>query len=79
MAKGCDRCVVWEDERGRHHQPDCPEMFFASGARRGITPPAELARFGKLGSAMTLQDELAGIFAAAGVVTTEEEPDAAQA
>lgn len=79
-GKGCSRCSVRthteEEHKGclGHHQPNCPEMFFAGGAPRGVTPPAELARLGKLGSAMTLQDELAEIFAVSPLVS-EEVPD----
>lgn len=68
MSRGCNFCTVKvHDELDHksckgHHQPDCPEMLWPDGHRRGTSHPEEVARYGRLGSAMTLQDELASIF-----------------
>lgn len=43
--RGCARCTVWKDEKGRpHHQPDCPEMRWPDGHPRGTIHPEARSR-----------------------------------
>lgn len=82
MSRGCNLCVVHTDEAGReHHQPDCPEMFWACSCltphrRAAHAPPLSESYRRTHPDSWQLGDEMRAIFSTVSVaIANSEEAD----